>query len=124
MSRWKGPLRWLLSALMVLMGILHFAKPEPFVRIVPSWLPAPLLLVYLSGIGELAGGIGLQIPKLRRAAAWGLVLLYIAVFPANVNMAIHRIQPEGMVLSDLALWGRLPFQLLFISWAWWYTRKD
>jgi uncharacterized membrane protein len=124
MARFKTPLRWLLSGFMVLMGVLHFVAPAPFVRIVPAWLPAPLVMVYVSGVAEFAGGIGLQVPKLRRAAAWGLILLYLAVFPANVNMAIYRIQPEGVVLSDLALWGRLPFQILFIAWAYWYTRPE
>jgi uncharacterized membrane protein len=124
MSRIKTPLRWLVGVAMVFMGVMHFVAPMPFARIVPAWLPAPLALVYVSGVAEIAGGIGLQIPKLRRTAAWGLILLYIAVFPANVNMAIHRIQPEGVVLSDVALWGRLPFQLLFIAIAWWYTRPE
>ena len=91
---------------------------------VPASFPSPRLLVYMSGVAELAGGIGLVVPwpKLRRAAAWGIIALLVAVFPANVNMAINHISPAGMHLSPFALWARLPFQALFIAWAWWLTR--
>ncbi len=84
-------LRWVLGIAMLGIGALHFAAPAPFVRIMPAWLPAPLALVYLSGAAEIAGGAGLFLKKWRRAAGLGLVALYIAVFPANLNMAIHRI---------------------------------
>ena len=124
MDRAKPIVRTIVAVAMMLIGFLHFVKPGDFVRIVPAWLPAPLLLVYVSGVAEIAGGFGLLVARLRKPAAWGLILLYIAVFPANVNMALHRIQPEGVHLSDVALWGRLPFQLLFIGIAYWFTRPD
>ncbi|MGB5811888.1 MAG: DoxX family protein, partial [Polyangiales bacterium] len=82
---------WVTAIAMVAIGVLHFVQPKPFVRIVPKSLPAPLALVYISGFFEIAGGVGLLIPETRIAAAWGLIALYIAVFPANINMLVHNI---------------------------------
>jgi len=102
---------------MVAIGIGHFARPQPFVSIVPASLPAPLLLVLVSGFFEVLGGVGLLVPRARRGASLGLVLLYLAVFPANINMVMH---PElGAGIPPWALWARLPFQVLFIAWALW-----
>ncbi|MGB8222076.1 MAG: DoxX family protein [Polyangiales bacterium] len=113
---------WVLALTMVAIGVLHFAQPKPFVRIVPKFLPAPLALVYISGFFEILGGLGLLIPATRHWAAWGLIALYIAVFPANVYMLSHNISlnPKKPI-PRWALWLRLPFQLLFIAWAYWFT---
>lgn len=115
----KRVFRVLMAMAMTTVGILHFTSPEPFVRIVPAVLPAPLALVYLSGIAEIAGGVGLMVPKLRRAAGMGLIALYIAVFPANINMALHNLQLGADPIPTWALWARLPFQFVFIAWAYW-----
>jgi uncharacterized membrane protein len=112
-------LRVILGAAMIAIGIAHFASPQPFVQIIPKALPWPLFLVYLSGAAEIAGGAGLFVPRLRRAASFGLIALYIAVFPANVNMALHQIPLGGQAVSPFVLWGRLPLQLVFIAWAYW-----
>lgn len=101
-------------------GITHFVAPEAFVRIVPPWLPAPLLLVYLSGAAEIAGGLGLLLPATRRWAAWGLVLLLIAVFPANVYML--QSHGAGLKVPLWALWLRLPLQAVLIGWVWWVRK--
>jgi uncharacterized membrane protein len=116
----KNALRWLLSAIMIGTGILHFARPEAFIKIVPDWLPSHRALVLVSGFFEILGGVGLQIPRVRKPAAWGLAALYLAVFPANINMAVHKIMTD----NPWILWGRLPFQAVLISWAWWYTRPE
>ena len=109
-------LRWLLTAAMLFVGILHFAAEPFFVRIIPSFLPAPRALVWISGVCEIALAIGLQIPKLRRLSGYGLIALYIAVFPANINMVVH---PElGGDVPLWALWARLPLQAGLIAWAW------
>lgn len=123
--RWLRPaLRVVLALAMVSVGALHFITPDPFVRIVPAWLPAPLALVYVSGFFEILGGLGLLVPRARRAAAIGLCALYVAVFPANVNMAVNQIAIDpAKPIPPAALWLRLPFQALFIAWAWW-ARKD
>lgn len=118
----KAIARGVLALLMTTLAVLHFAVPQPFVDIVPAWLPSPLQLVYVSGAAELAGGLGVLFKPTRRAAGIGLVLLYIAVFPANVNMALHHLSMGGKTVSPLLLWGRLPFQALFMWWAWWSTR--
>jgi uncharacterized membrane protein len=112
---------------MVSVGVLHFVAGDLFAQIVPPQLPAPLALVYLSGIAEIALGLGLVPERTRRAAGIGLVLLFIAVFPANVYMALANVQVQGLPPwltqpSPTALWLRLPFQLLFIAWALWVSR--
>jgi uncharacterized membrane protein len=111
-----------LAAFMMAIGVAHFAAPAPFAAIVPRWLPAPVLLVIVSGFFEVLGGVGLLVPRVRRAASLGLVALYVAVFPANVNMALHQIQPEGLHLPPAVLWARLPFQVAFIALALWVGR--
>src|SRR5947208_1213386 len=85
--RMKTFLRGLLAFGVIGSGILHFVRPAPFVAIVPDYLPYPLTLVYVSGFFEILGGIGLFIPRVSRWAAWGLIALFIAVFPANIYMA-------------------------------------
>ena len=124
MSRARSLLRVLLSLSMIGVGVLHFAQPEPFLKIVPAWLPAAYALVLVSGFFEIAGGVGLLVPRLRRAASYGLVALYVAVFPANINMAVHRISLGDAPMPTWALWARLPFQALFIAWALWVGRPD
>src|SRR5262249_55618977 len=118
----KAVLRWLLTAMLLVIGSFHFLATDDFVRMVPKALPWPALLVYVSGVAEICGGIGLQIERTRKWAAWGLVLLFIAVFPANVNMAIHHISPSRFHAEPWQLWARLPFQPVFIAWAFWFTR--
>ncbi len=119
------PLRLLLAALMLGVGILHFTKADLFAAIVPDYLPAHLLLVYVSGVAEIALALGLCFERTRVLAAWGLVALYVAVFPANVHMALHPDLPLPGVSSPpspLALWLRLPFQFVLVYWAHRYTR--
>jgi uncharacterized membrane protein len=115
--------RTILGVLFMVAGTLHFVAPQLYLRIMPPYLPQPLLLVYVSGAAEVLGGLGLLIAKTRRAAAWGLVALLIAVWPANLYMAMqHPAQPRVMG-QNWALWLRLPLQLPLIYWAWLYTRK-
>ncbi len=120
----RSGFRWLLAALMVLVGVLHFVVPEPLVEIMPSYLPWHFALVLISGGFEVLGGIGLLIPRTRVAAGWGLIALYIAVFPANLWMATEGIQPEGLELSPTMAWARLPMQVVLIALAWWVSRPD
>jgi len=106
---------YLLAALFVGAGLLHFWYPAPYLRIMPPALPAPLLLVALSGAAEVAGGLGLLLPATRRAAGWGLVALLLAVFPANIYMLqIH----EQLHLPAWVAWARLPLQPLLLWWVW------
>lgn len=116
--------RLLLAIGMMVIGVAHFLTAPSFARIVPSALPYPLALVYISGVAEVAGGVGLLIPRLRRWAGWGLVALYVCVFPANVNMAINNIQPEGATIPVWLLWARLPLQIFLIWLALVASRPD
>jgi uncharacterized membrane protein len=118
----KPILRYLLGVLFVLAGINHFINPNFYLKIMPPYLPWHLPLVYLSGLFEVALGVLLLIPKFTRLAAWGLIALLLAVFPANIHMAInHQLFPE---FSPIALWLRLPLQFLFIGLCYWYTVGD
>lgn len=118
----KTFLRWALTVFMVLAGVNHFIAPDPYVAIMPDALPWHLALVYLSGVAEIAGGLGLILPSTRRLAAWGLIAMLVAIFPANVNMAINHLPLGGKVAPTWLLWARLPLQAVLIAWAWWYTR--
>ncbi len=120
----KGIARAVLAVAMIGIGVMHFVRPEGFERIVPKALPAPLVLVYVSGVFEILGGAGLLVARTRKLAGLGLVLLYIAVFPANINMAMNDIQLPNVTVPAAFLWLRLPFQILFIAWAWWCSRDD
>jgi uncharacterized membrane protein len=124
MKRVRTALRLVLAAAMVAIGITHFANPAPFVGIVPAWLPAPRALVLVSGAFEILGGLGLLVRPVRRMASFGLVALYVAVFPANVNMAVHHLRLGESEVASWALWGRLPLQVVFIAWAIWVGRDD
>jgi uncharacterized membrane protein len=123
LNRRKEILRVVLAVSIIVVGITHFAKPQVYVKIVPPQLPYPLELVYISGFFEILGGIGLLIPFVSVAAAWGLIALFIAVFPANINLAVNNIALEGIPHNQTLYWLRLPFQAVLIAWAWWYTRK-
>lgn len=111
-------LRLLLALFFMLAGALHFVRPEAYMQMIPPYLPQPLLLIYVSGLCELAGGVGLLVTRLRRSAGYGLVALLIAVFPANIHMAVNHIGVAGMNLPAWLLWLRLPLQALLIAWVW------
>lgn len=122
-NRLKEIFRAILAIAIIVVGVTHFTSPEQYARIVPPQLPFPFELVYISGLFEILGGIGLMIPLVSVAAAWGLIALFIAVFPANINQAINSIPIDGIPHHPLLYWVRLPFQAVLIAWAWWYTRK-
>lgn len=122
MKTLKKILRWVLGIAMTLAGVNHFYNPQFYLRIMPPILPAPLFLVYLSGAFEIALGFLLLIKKTSPLAAWGLIALLIAVFPANIYMATNpQLFSE---FSPTALYLRLPLQLVLIALVFWFTRKD
>lgn len=101
-------------------GINHFRNPKLYLRIMPPWLPQPKMMNWISGAAEIILGIALFVPRLSQLAAWGIIGLLIAVFPAN----IYHLQAKGagMKIPIWMLWLRLPIQLLLILWAFWHTR--
>ncbi len=107
--------RWVLALLMVGQGINHFIGTEVMVRMMPDYLPAPRMLVFASGVAEIMLGLMVLPVKTRRLAGWGILALLVAVFPANLQMALH---PEQWpTIPAYALYLRLPFQLVFGYWA-------
>jgi uncharacterized membrane protein len=108
--------RRLFGPFFIFAGVMHFVIPRAYAAIVPPQLPAPRAIVYASGVAEIAGGAGVLHPRTRRvASAWSVATL-LAVFPANIHMALHpeRYRVPG---GRSALWLRLPVQALFIAWA-------
>ena len=113
--------RWLLAVLMVFAGVMHFIRPNFFLKIMPPYLPLHLELVYLSGVFEFGLGICLLITRFSRFAAWGIIALLIAVFPANIYLYQHQeIVPASPTVHLL----RLLFQGALIWMAFWHTRKS
>jgi uncharacterized membrane protein len=110
-------LRRLVGPFFVGAGVMHFVKPRVYRRIMPPWVPAPMAMVYVSGVAEIAGGAGLLHPRLRRGAGWWLIATLLAVFPANLHMALHPEDFPQVPGGSAALWGRLPLQGLFIAWV-------
>ncbi|QWC18077.1 MauE/DoxX family redox-associated membrane protein [Halorubrum sp. 2020YC2] len=119
----------LMGAVYVVAGIAHFLAPKRFAEAVPPAFPRPVGLVYLSGIAEILLGVGVALRRTRRASAWGVVALLVAVFPANVHLArrevLSDLVPDRLVgPARLAALVRLPFQGVLIGWALRYARSD
>ncbi|HEX2079745.1 MAG TPA: DoxX family protein [Longimicrobium sp.] len=114
--------RLLLAAIFVFSGVMHFVIPASYERIMPPWLPLHRPLVYLSGVLEISGGVGLLIERTRRAAGIGLVLLLIAVWPANLQMLRNAQAADRPAPEQALLWLRLPLQLVLIAWTWRVSR--
>ena len=103
----------------IAVGILHFTDPAPFIAIMPPYLPGPEQLVAISGFFEVLGGAGLLSKRLRRPAAWGLLALLVAVYPANVHMLMNDVYLPDMPQDRWILWVRMPFQLIFAAGVAW-----
>ena len=114
--------RLLMAAFYIAAGAAHFLFTRTYESIMPDYLPAHPELVLISGAAEIAGGLGILIPQTRRSAAWGLIILLIAVMPANIWMAQHSEHYTAIPLW--AIWLRLPLQLPLIWWAYISTRRD
>ena len=109
--------RGLAAAGFVAGGVMHFVRPGTYARLIPPGLPSPIALVVVSGLAEIAGGVGLLMPRTRRPAGWGLIALLVAVFPANVYMAARPDRFTDLGLPTWALWLRLPLQGVLIWWV-------
>lgn len=109
---------YIMAAIYIVAGLLHFIRPRTYLAIMPPYLPAHKALVFWSGVAELALGLALLLPALRTWAAWGIIALLIAVFPANVYMATGE---KFRKIPAWVRWGRLPLQAVLIWWAYQYT---
>jgi uncharacterized membrane protein len=106
------------AAIFIAAGVAHFTKPKIFTRIVPPYLPAPRLVVYASGVFEIAGGVGVLIPSTQIYAGWGLIAMLVAFLPVHTYMVRD---PDGR-FSDLPgwmLWLRIPMQFVLMTWVYW-----
>lgn len=118
----RTALRILFGLLFIGAGINHFLHADFYVAIMPDYLPWHDALVFVSGIVEIVVGLAVLAPKLRPHSGWAAVATLVAVFPANVHMALH---PEDFPdIPSIGLWIRLPIQLLLIAWAIWVTRPS
>ena len=122
MTRFKTPFRYLMALFYIVAGANHFINPDFYVRMMPSVLPWPLEIVWITGVMEIALGIMVLIPAWVRVASWGLIFLLVAVFPANLNMAFNENLHFG--IQPIWLYLRLPLQFVFIAWAYGYTRPN
>jgi uncharacterized membrane protein len=120
----RALVRLLLAALFLFAGTIHLRHPEFFLPVMPPWIPFHLPCIEISGVFELLGGIGLLIPArpIQLLAGWGLALLLIAVFPANLYMALAHVQVHGFPPQPWMGWARLPVQPLLIIAVLWATR--
>ena len=122
MPSFKNVTKVIFGLLFIGAGVNHFLNTPFYLSIMPPYLPWHYALVIVSGVAEVVLGIGLLIPKLSRLAAWGIIALLIAVFPANIHMATH---PELYpTIPEIALWLRLPLQAVLVLWAYSYTRDS
>lgn len=110
----------LMGLALIFAGYAHFAKPDFYLQAMPPYIPFHEAIVYISGVIEILLGILLLIPKTRQKAAWGIILLLIAIFPANIHMYLNH---ENFPMTETALLIRLPIQLVLILWAYIYTKK-
>lgn len=118
MNLLRTAVRWVLAVFFVVAGANHFRSPAIYLGMMPAWLPWPDAMNGISGAAEMLGGVGLLVPRARRIAGWGLIALLLAVFPANVHVALQGHMP-GTNFSPVALWWRLPFQAVFLGAVWW-----
>ena len=110
-----------MAVLYIAAGVNHFRSPGFYYKIMPPYLPYPYQLIYASGICESAFGFLLFFAETRRFAAWGIIVLLIAVFPANIQMLINYIHEKNPHLWVAVI--RLPLQLPLIWWAYSFTKK-
>ena len=110
----------IMSLFYIMAGTNHFINPDWYVRIVPPILPFKIAIVYISGVLEIILGSLLILPKARFIAGWGLIILLVAVYPANIYVALTN--GEAMDITPLIAWGRLPFQFVLIGLAYWHSK--
>ena len=121
MRKFRILLKWVLGLAFILAGANHFIHTPFYVSIMPPYLPWHLELVYISGVLEVLFGAMLLIERFETLAAWGIIALCVAVFPANIHMALNA--ESYPAFSAAALWVRLPLQGVLIAWAYWLAQR-
>ena len=119
---WQTPARHGMAVAMAVAGAAHLAGPEPFIQHLPTWVPAREAIVFSTGVIEIGFGVALLASRARRSAIGRLLALFlIAIWPANVYVAVAGVDVDGQPSGPYP-WIRLPFQILFVAWALWSTR--
>ena len=113
-----------LALLFFFTGSGHFLQTEPMAQMLPPWVPAPVALVYLTGVLEFALAIGFLIPETRRSAGWMAAAVLVLFFPANIYAAINHIPMGGHAWGPVYLLLRAPLQLAILLWVYWFTMRD
>jgi len=115
--------RLFLAALFLVAGTIHLLHPALFLPVMPPWIPFHYLCIVVSGVCELLGGVGLlvTVPQVQVLTGWGLALMLVAVFPANIYMAAANIKVHGFPSEPWMGWARLPLQPLLIAGVLWVT---
>jgi len=108
-----------MAVLYVVAGVNHFINPQFYAKLMPAFLPAPMTLIYLSGVAEIVLGVGLLVPLIRPYAAWGIIAMLVVFMLIHVPMAVY---PEHFGVSWQLAWARIPIQFVLIAWAYWHTR--
>ena len=121
MGKWKKISLYVMAGLYVLAGVNHFVNPFFYKKIMPPWLPCHYLFIYISGAAEIVLGLLLLPAQTRKLAAWGIIVLLVAVFPANVQMLLNYREEQNPNWWLTIL--RLPLQVVFIWWAYLFTKK-
>jgi uncharacterized membrane protein len=121
--KFQSIFRWLATLFFVVAGLLHFIIPEFYLAMMPPFIPFQQFFIIVSGIAETAGAIGIQIPRFRKLAGIGLIVLLVAVFPANIYVAIVNPVIPNLEYSASGMWWRLLLQPIFIAWIWWVSVK-
>jgi uncharacterized membrane protein len=123
LNSWRASARWALAVMLLFTATAHFSEARhDLARMVPGWMPEPVTVIYVTGVLEVLGAIGLLLPQTRRAAGVCLCIFFIAVFPANLKAAHENIGVGGQSATTLLL--RIPMQVLFIWLAWWSTSES
>jgi uncharacterized membrane protein len=117
MKDWPARMRFAMALALFFVGADHWANPQRYLAMMPPWIPLHLELVLFTGAAEIAGGLGLLIPRFRKSAGLLLAIYFVAVFPANIHNAVHGLSVEGLPQAAWYYWLRLPFQPLAIWWA-------
>jgi uncharacterized membrane protein len=121
LATWQASARYALAVMFVMTGSAHFnSMRHDLERMVPRALPRPMLIIYITGVFEFLGAAGLLLPKVRGVAGVCLIILLVAMFPANIRAAREHLSLRGKPATEL--WLRLPMQIFFIGLIWWASR--
>jgi uncharacterized membrane protein len=121
LGTWHDSVRYALTLMFVFTGVAHFNKMRhDLVRMIPSFFPQPIFIVYITGVCEFLGAAGLLIPRFRSPAGICIILLLIGMFTANINAALKGVTLGGKPVTPL--WLRAPMQIVFIGLIWWASR--